>query len=152
MNLNNRPKSNSVTSAGRPSKFTEETVNILVEAVVAGLTNRAACSAAGISEQSLSDWRENKPGFSERLEGAREASRSRALLAIKEAGLRDWRANHAWLLLTSPDHKPVKQNVVASVHVDNSIRSQICTPEKLERIRELRRNAMANQNLTRSDD
>ena len=89
---------------------------------------------------------------SARLEGAREASRSRALLAIKEAGRKDWRAHHAWLLLTSPDHKPVKQNIVASVQVDNSIRSQICTPEKLERIRELRRNAMANQNLTRSDD
>lgn len=45
---------------GRPHKFTRDTVDRLMRAIRMGLTYELACMHAGISYDTLNDWRNNK--------------------------------------------------------------------------------------------
>jgi hypothetical protein len=83
---------------GRPTLYTQEVVDRLLGALADGLTIKQACVASGISESTLSDWRERYPDLNPRLEQAREQARQKALAGIKAAGeAGDWRAWAAYL-------------------------------------------------------
>ena len=123
---------------GRPSKFTPEIVHLLEESAAAGMSNKAACAIAGISQETLSQWRRDHEGFVERLEAAREKSRARALVAIQGAGARDWKAYESWLKLTSAEHRPNAASMTAVTNVVNAPREAI-SAERLAEIQRLRR-------------
>jgi hypothetical protein len=72
--------------AGAPSKYLPQVVDSLLAAIGDGLTLKQACTAAGISESALGDWRERHPELNPRLEQAREQARQKALAGIKAAG------------------------------------------------------------------
>src|ERR1700716_1112602 len=101
---------------GRPSKYTPEAEAQLLTGLADGLTQKQACIACGICESTLDLWRERYPELQEKLAGAREQARQKALAAIKAAGegeKGDWRATEAFLKLSF--QADYRQN--PSVHV-----------------------------------
>ena len=56
--------------AGRPTKYTEQTVAKLLDALRGGNTRRAACAVANISQDTLAVWLKDKPEFSDAVEKA----------------------------------------------------------------------------------
>jgi len=56
--------------AGRPTKYTEQTVAKLLEALRGGNTRRASCAVASISQDTLAIWLKEKPEFSDAVEKA----------------------------------------------------------------------------------
>jgi predicted Zn-dependent protease len=128
--------------AGRPSLYSPETVERLLDALRAGLTHKQACLACGIGQSTLADWRERHPDLEAKMEEARETARQIALEKIKAAGDKDWRATAEWLKLTYPDCRPSvgKVEVTASASAGNF---PVLTPERQaelqERLARLRR-------------
>lgn len=57
---------------GRPTKFTPEVLNKLEEAFLLGCTDKEACLMADITQQTLIEWKKDKPDFSERIELLRQ--------------------------------------------------------------------------------
>jgi len=87
---------------GRPTKYSEETIARLCEALADGLPIKGACVVAGIGVTTLAEWREQHPGLEERMNEAREIARQKALQSIKARGEKDWRAHAEWLKLAFP--------------------------------------------------
>jgi hypothetical protein len=87
---------------GRPTKYTEETVERLREAPADGMPIKSACVVAGIGVTTLAEWREQNPGLEERMSKAREVARQKALQSIQAAGEKVWRAHAEWLKLAFP--------------------------------------------------
>lgn len=80
---------------GRPSKFTPEREQRLLDEVRSGNSHRVACRAAGITEETLSQWRRHKPVFAEAFMRAEAESEADLVAEVRHAD--DWRAK-AWLL------------------------------------------------------
>lgn len=78
--------------SGRPSKYTQATVVKILEAVAGGSTYRLAAGAAGITYDTLNEWRKAKPDFSDALEEAEGIGADFMLAMIKAHGHDDWRA------------------------------------------------------------
>lgn len=57
---------------GRPTKFTQETLSKLEEAFLMGCSDKEACLIAGITQQTLIEWKKDKPEFTERIELLRQ--------------------------------------------------------------------------------
>lgn len=86
-----------MASAGRKTKYTPATVKTLEEGIANGLTYTLAAARAGITFETLSQWRKQHPEFSERLAHAEAEAAERRLQAIEAAGQQDWRAL-AWIM------------------------------------------------------
>ena len=71
---------------GRPSKYTPEAVKGLLTALTRGLTQKQACKALAICENTLATWRRQHPELNPLMEAAREKVRLEALKNIKVAG------------------------------------------------------------------
>ena len=59
-------------SNGRPSKFTDETVNLIESAFKEGSTVTEACYIAQISRETYYEWCESQKDFSDRMKRAQE--------------------------------------------------------------------------------
>src|ERR1700730_252672 len=70
---------------GRPTKYNEETVTRLCDALADGMPIKSACTVAGIGVQTLSDWRKEYPELEQRVIESRELLREKALQTIKKA-------------------------------------------------------------------
>ena len=123
---------------GRPTKLTPATVNVLCACVGDGLTYKSACGAAGISTESLRNWREEYPELATKLEKARETARATALREIKAAGAKDWRAHAEWLRLTFPeDYRAPREVPIAAVQINQTQSNLVIPQETLALIRRL---------------
>ncbi len=91
-------------SGGRPSKFTRETVERVLLCLEKGLPMNLAANAAGISTQTLYNYRDQHAEFDKAVEEAIARGVEKRLDKILEASEKgDWRAS-AWLLEhTKPD-------------------------------------------------
>jgi len=107
-------------------------------ALADGLTQKQACIASGICENTLAAWRERYPDLEPRIEAAREAARQKALEGIKTAGDDgDWRASEAFLRMSF--HTDYRQN--QSINVNATATAQqatIITDEQRKRLIEMR--------------
>lgn len=82
----------------RKSKYTDETVTKIEQAVKLGATYRLAALYGGISETTFHEWMNKKPAFSERIKEAEGAASVQWLAKIeKAAGEGAWQAA-AWKL------------------------------------------------------
>ena len=124
--------------AGRPSKFTPELVKRLMSAIADGLNIKQACTAVGIGETTLHDWREEYPELEKQLEEAREECRQKALAGIKAAGNDgDWRALEAFLRMSF--HADYRQNPSVNVSATAAVAAQqVVTEEQRRKLIELR--------------
>lgn len=84
--------------AGRPSKYTPETVTRITEAIALGAPYDLACKSAGVHYDTFNTWRKQKPEFFEAVEKA-EGRAVVGWLAKIEAAASDgaWQAA-AWKL------------------------------------------------------
>lgn len=55
---------------GRPTKYTTETVKQIIDAIRVGATYELAAAYAGISYETLNEWRKKYPKFSEDIKQA----------------------------------------------------------------------------------
>jgi transposase len=84
--------------AGRPTKYTPETVKKIVDAIRVGATFRLACDYAGITEETFSQWRKKYSEFSDAIKEAEGAGAVGWLAKIeKAANDGSWQAA-AWKL------------------------------------------------------
>jgi len=104
----------------RPSKYSSAVVDRLLASLAAGLTQKQACMACGICENTLATWRKQYDDLDPRIDAAREVARQTALEGIKTAGEKDWRALAEWLKMTFPECRSVSSiNVNATATNDN---------------------------------
>ena len=83
--------------AGRPTKYTEQTVAKLLEALRGGNTRRASCAVADISQDSLALWLRTYPEFAEAVEKAEGKAEASMVNVIKNAADTTWQAAAWWL-------------------------------------------------------
>src|SRR5262249_27152826 len=88
---------------GRPTKYSQEVVDRLCDALADGMPIKGACAVAGIGVTTLAEWREKHRGLEDRMSAARERARQNALQGIKAASEKDWRAHVEWLKLAFRD-------------------------------------------------
>ena len=95
-----------MTSAGRPSKLTPETIKTLTDAIGLGASYVDACDAARIDYSTFAMWmqkgREGKRGeyvdFLEAIRAEEAAATLRHLAVINNAAAKgDWKASLEWL-------------------------------------------------------
>ena len=126
---------------GRPTKYEPEAVERLLSALADGLTQKQACIASGICENTLAAWREKHPELEEQLMQAREQSRRKALAGIRAAGegaKGDWRALAEFLRLSfqADYRKDANVNVNASSTVQQGVVCDEATRKRLIELRE----------------
>ena len=86
------------TSANKERKYkkTQETINIILEAIGHGLTQRESATLAGISEDTLSLWKQDSD-FSEQIRQKQIENKLRHIKVINEASKTHWTASAWWL-------------------------------------------------------
>lgn len=95
--------------AGRKSKYTPERVEMILEGIRSGLTQKDACLVAGIDHATLENWTAKYSDFSERLASA-HAERARVWLdGIAAAAPKDWRAYEALLDRCAPEYRKTQR-------------------------------------------
>src|SRR5262249_38332788 len=92
----------SESRVGRPTKYSEGTVERLCEGLADGMPIKGACAVAGIGVTTLAEWRERYLELEARITAAREQARQKMLQRVKTASETDWRAEAEWLRLTVP--------------------------------------------------
>jgi hypothetical protein len=126
---------------GRPTKYSEETIARLCEALTDGLPIKAACVVAGIGVTTLNDWRDKYPEIEERMSQARESYREKALQTIKRAiDAHDWRAAVAALKLIFPEYRESTQ-----IGVNVGVAVVLPEAERVKLIERHERAMLANQ-------
>jgi predicted Zn-dependent protease len=127
-----------VNKAGRPTKYTPDTVARLLKALADGLTQEQACLASGIGKQTLSDWLERHPELEPRLAEAREQARRKALAGIRAAGeAGDWRALESFLKLSfQADYRQGGNNINVAAQAGMQL---VCDEPTRARLIELNR-------------
>lgn len=83
--------------AGRPTKYTEQTVAKLLEALRGGNTRRASCAVAGIDQSTLANWIKEYSDFSKAIEKAEGEAEAKMVSVIKLASDTTWQAAAWWL-------------------------------------------------------
>lgn len=87
-----------MNKAGRPTKYTPDTITKLITAIKLGAPYSHACNYAGISFETLNEWRKDKPELSEQLKEAEGAAVVQWLAKIEKAAQDgNWQAM-AWKL------------------------------------------------------
>ena len=83
--------------AGRPTKYTEQTVAKLLEALRGGNTRRASCAAGNISQETFARWLADNADFVDAVEKAEGEAELRNLAVIQDATKTTWQAAAWWL-------------------------------------------------------
>ena len=83
--------------AGRPTKYNEEVVQRITQALRAGNTRRASCAYAGISEDTFAVWLKDIPDFSDAIKKAEGDAEVRNVAIIQKAADTTWQAAAWWL-------------------------------------------------------
>ena len=107
-------------------------------ALADGLTQKQACIASGICENTLTNWRNEYPELEPRLAKAREQAWQKALAGIKAAGeAGDWRALEAFHRMSFPSdyRRDASVNVTATANAQQA--AVVCTEEQRQRLIEL---------------
>jgi len=82
---------------GRPTKYTPEVADKIVEAVLNGATREDAAAVVGIHKSTLQEWMNTYPDFGERLHEADAQAVADACKTIVKASKNDWKAAVALL-------------------------------------------------------
>lgn len=83
--------------AGRPTKYNDETVQRITQALRAGNTRRAACAYANIDQSTFANWLKQNSDFSDAVEKAEGDAEVRNVSIIQKAADTTWQAAAWWL-------------------------------------------------------
>jgi hypothetical protein len=103
--------------AGRPTKYTEQTVAKILEALRGGNTRRASCAAGGIDQTTFGNWLKEYSDFSHAVEKAEGEAELRNLAVVQDAISSTWQAAAWWL---ERKHKAEWSKRVEQTGVDGS--------------------------------
>lgn len=82
----------------RKSKYTPETVELITQGILLGLTMEQCAKRGGIHYDTFNEWRKSKAEFSEAIEKAEAEAVTRKLARIDKAGKEGhWQADAWWL-------------------------------------------------------
>lgn len=87
---------------GRPSKLTDERAERILDALRAGNYLETAARYAGVSYDTLNEWRKRFPEFSEAVEKARADAEARNVAVLQQAARTKWQAAAWWLERSFP--------------------------------------------------
>lgn len=79
------------------TKATQKTIDIILNSMAEGLTQRDSAILAGISEDTLSLWKGQDSDFSEQIRQKQIEYKRKLLKTIEKASEKDWKAC-SWLL------------------------------------------------------
>jgi len=89
------------------SKYTDDRVLMLADALAKGLSYKAACVAVGIHYSTYRRWYLERDEFRELMDDARSSGMLQNLASIGEAAEKDWRAAAFLVNLRLRDAEPV---------------------------------------------
>ena len=96
--------------AGRPTKCTPELTEKICEYLASGCYVCTACALVGISDQTLSNWKQRgeageEPylGFVDAIKDAEARAEARAVALVQKAMVDDWKAAMTWMERKFPD-------------------------------------------------
>ena len=82
---------------GKTTKYNDETITHITQALRAGNTRRASCSYAGISEDTFANWLRDRSEFAESIKKAEADAEVRNVAIIQRAADTTWQAAAWWL-------------------------------------------------------
>lgn len=88
---------------GRPTKFTAERRECILDAIRAGNYVETAARAAGVGKSTFYEWLERFPEFADAVEKARAEAETRYVAVIEQATVTSWQAAAWWLERSAPD-------------------------------------------------
>ena len=93
--------------AGRPTKYSDTTAEIVLQALRAGLTKKDAALVAGVHPDTIDNWAKRNSDFSAKLARAEANRAGQWLSRIEElaAQTRDWRAYESLLDRCAPEYR-----------------------------------------------
>lgn len=83
--------------AGRPSKYTPERAQRIVDVLKAGNTRRAACAFAGVTDETFANWQRRYLDFLEAVQKAEAEAEVRNVAIVQQAAKTKWQAAAWWL-------------------------------------------------------
>ena len=97
---------------GRPTKYTEENLKIILDSIAMGMTQKDAAILAGIGEDTLSRWKTTKEGFADKLHQKEMECKQRNIALIQKAAKGGtWQAAAWWLERKYSDEFSLKHQV-----------------------------------------
>ena len=100
----------------RKTKATPKTIEIILDAISQGLTQREASILAGISEDTLSLWKKKDSDFSEQMRQKEIECKLSHIKNIKEASKKSWQASAWWLERKFKDEFSLKSKLDLQVN------------------------------------
>lgn len=98
------------------TKATNKTIEIILDAISQGLTQRDASVLAGISEDTLSLWKRKDSDFSEQIRQKEIECKLSHIKNIKEASKKTWQASAWWLERKFKDEFSLKSKLDLQVN------------------------------------
>jgi hypothetical protein len=92
-----KPPKKTIRPATFHTKKTKDTTDIIFKSMKLGLNRRDACTASGISEDTLANWLRDDSEFSEQFVKSELECKQRNLVMVQKAAARSWQAS-AWML------------------------------------------------------
>ena len=83
--------------SGRPTKYSDDVVKHITDALRGGNTRRASCAAGGISQETFARWLADNADFMDAVEKAEGEAEMRNLAVIQDATKTTWQAAAWWL-------------------------------------------------------
>lgn len=83
--------------AGRPTKYNQQCVERITDALRGGNTRRASCAAGNISQETFARWLAEYSDFVDAVEKAEGDAELRNLAVIQTASQTTWQAAAWWL-------------------------------------------------------
>ena len=92
-------------AAGRKTKYTPEIARLIAQLIGGGATQRDACGAVGISEDTLGRWRKRYADFAASIEKAEAIKRAEMIRVVTDAAKGGtWQAAAWYLERRDPDN------------------------------------------------
>lgn len=94
----------------RPTKYTPEREQMILDVVADGLTHKDAAIVSGIDETTLIAWKHRYPNFANQLAHADGARARKWLDGIAAQAPKDWRAYAELLDRCAPDYRKTERH------------------------------------------
>lgn len=78
-------------------KYDETRVNIILDAIADGCTQKDAAILANVSPDTISDWKREHPDFAKRVAQKEVENKKRHIKIVQEAAINTWQAAAWWL-------------------------------------------------------
>jgi hypothetical protein len=129
---------------GRPTNYTPEIAEQILQNIVAGMPIVAAVNLAGVKYRTFADWRKNNPQFSQRVQEAKRNAAKGLMEQAKLAAYKHPGTIFRLLAYIHPAFLPPATNANLNVSVSGEVKhshemklANVITPEYLQQVAQL---------------